>query len=215
MQYEVSWRVLWDYSDILWMGLTTTIWISAVCVVTSTLLGAVAGLLGVVPSRPMRLLVAGYVEVMRNTPAIVKIFFLYFALNLGATTAAIVGLTLHQSGYIAEVVRAAIRSVPGVQVEAALSSGLKRLQIARWVVVPQALDIMIPPLTNQYVELIKNSSVAMTVGITELTFQTQQIEFETLRGFEVATAVTVAYMGLALVATATMHWLERKVRVSR
>jgi polar amino acid transport system permease protein len=163
----------------------------------------------------MRLLVAGYVEVMRNTPAIVKIFFLYFALNLGATTAAIVGLTLHQSGYIAEVVRAAIRSVPGVQVEAALSSGLKRLQIARWVVVPQALDIMIPPLTNQYVELIKNSSVAMTVGITELTFQTQQIEFETLRGFEVATAVTVAYMGLALVATATMHWLERKVRVSR
>jgi polar amino acid transport system permease protein len=121
---------------------------------------------------------------------------------------------MHQSAYMAEVVRAGIESIAVGQMEAGLSSGMTRLQVMRKIILPQGLVIVIPPLTTQVLETLKNSSIAMTIAIPELTFQTQQIEAYSFRGFEAATAATVMYllMGVMIAggSVALESWLSRR-----
>jgi polar amino acid transport system permease protein len=211
MKYEFYWPVLWQYRGLLLEGLRITIVLFLAGAVASLALGTVFGILGAGRSRAARIAAEMYVEFNRNTPLVVKLFFLYFGFGLEAYNAAIVGLALHQSAYIAEIVRSGIQSVPNGQMEAGLSSGLGRLQVMRRIILPQALVIVIPPLTTQVLETLKNTSIAMTIAIPELTFQTQQIEAYSFRGFEAATAATVMYLVLGLViasiAVALEWWL--------
>jgi polar amino acid transport system permease protein len=154
----------------------------------------------------------GYTELLRNVPLVVKLFFLYFGFNLGALSACLVGLTLHQSAYISDVIKSGLLSVDVGQAEAGRSLGLSPWQTAYYVVIPQALRIVAPALTNQFIEIIKNSSVAMTITVVELTFIAQKIQQETFHGFEAATAVTLLYAGLAGVVVLAMSLVELRWR---
>ena len=109
---------------------------------------------------------------------------------------------------MAEIVRSGIESISAGQMEAALSSGLTRFQAMRRIILPQGLVIVIPPLTTQVLETLKNTSVAMTIAIPELTFQTQQIEAYSFRGFEAATAATLMYLAIGVVVAAIAIGLE-------
>jgi polar amino acid transport system permease protein len=108
------------------------------------------------------------------------------------------------------VVKAGITSIPKGQFEAAQSLGMNRFQVMWYIIYPQAIRIIIPPLTSQFLNLIKNSSLAMTIGVAELTFATQQIDAETFRGFEAATAVTILYIFLTLTTSFFMNLIEIK-----
>ena len=215
MDYHFEWGVVWRFRGVLWAGLLVTLQLSVLGTLGAVALGipvgaATAGRLGF-----LRSLARSYVEFLRNVPVVVKLFFFYFAFGFGEIWASVFGLALHQSAYIADVVRSGVQSIPPTQVEAALSSGLSRLQTARHVVVPQALRLVIPPLTSQVIEVVKNSSVAMMISVTELTFATQEIEHATFRGFEAATAVTGLYLVLGLAIAWGMGRLEVAVRLRR
>lgn len=215
MKYEFYWPVLWQYRGILLEGLRITVFLFVAGTVAALALGITVGVLGTARAKALRAFAEIYVEVNRNTPLVVKLFFLYFGFALDSYESAVIGLALHQSAYMAEVVRSGIQSVPHGQTEAGLSSGLSRLKVLRRIVLPQALVIVIPPLTTQILEVLKNSSIAMTIAIPELTFQTQQIEAYSFRGFEAATAATLAYLAIGVSVAGLATYIEWRLRARR
>jgi len=213
MAYKFDWGVLLVYRHLLWQGLLLTVQISALSMVLSLVLGGVIGLGRRAEVMPVRWLCGAYIEFFRNIPLIVQLFFWYFAVGLVAFPAAVIGLTVYTSAYIAEVIRSGLQSIPRTQIEAARSFGMTPFQAMRHVVLPQALMRVIPPLGVEFINVIKNSSIAMTISVTELTFQTQQIESLTFRGFEAATAITILYVLLASSIVLLMAAIERLVRL--
>jgi His/Glu/Gln/Arg/opine family amino acid ABC transporter permease subunit len=206
----VDWSVLWTYRIDLARGLAITVGVSTAAIVGATVVGVLAGVLARSPDYLLRRLTGAYIGLLRNLPLIVKLFFLYFVVGLRPIPAALAALVLHQSAYIADVTEAGLRAVPSGQRDAGLSLGLRPLQIFRLVVLPQMFRVMLPPMTSQYVSVLKNSSIVALIGVTDLTFQTQEINVETFRGFEAATAVTVLYMIVALAVIAGMGVLQRR-----
>ena len=213
MAYKFDWGVLLVYRHLLWQGLLLTVQISFLSMVLSLVLGGVIGLGRRAAVMPVRSLCGAYTEFFRNIPLIVQLFFWYFAVGLEAFPAAVIGLTVYTSAYIAEVIRSGLQSIPRTQIEAARSFGMTPFQALRHVVLPQALMRVIPPLGVEFINVIKNSSIAMTISVTELTFQTQQIESLTFRGFEAATAITILYVLLASSIVLLMAAIERLVRL--
>ena len=207
----MRWSVIWDYREALLSGLAYTLAITALTMIGATLLGILVACLHQQPSYVVIRLAETYVEVIRNIPSVIKVFFLYFVAGLDAMPAAVLGLSIHQSSYIADVLDAGFRSVPREQSEAAWACGHSRLQILHHVLLPQVVTTVMPPLTSQFIEIVKNSAVAMLLGIKELTFQTQNIDVETFRGFEAATAVTVIYLALSLTIAGGMALIGRQL----
>lgn len=205
----MDWGVLWQYREALLEGFTVTLWVSVASIAGSTLLGVTVGCLGTLPSLLLARLVATYTEVLRNLPVIVKLFFFYFVVGFPVIPASVLALSLHQSAYIADVTAAGIRSVARGQLDASLSLGHNRWQAFVYVILPQVVRIVIPPMTTQYVSVVKNSSVAALISLQELTYQTQQINVETFRGFEAATAATLLYIAIALAVIGLLSRLHR------
>jgi len=204
---------LFDYRTALLRGLLVTLQLSALGFILSLALGIVVGLCRLSGNRTLRTIAVGYVEFFRNVPLIVQIFFLYFGLGMGSFSAGLVGLVLYSAPFIGEVVRSGISSIPRAQYEAAHASGLSSFQVVRHVILPQAIAIVLPPLATEGVNLIKNTAIALTVGVEELTFMTQEIDSITFRGFEAATAATVIYVVLCLSILNVVSLLERHLKV--
>ncbi len=206
----MDWAVLWQYREALWDGLAITVGVSVLGIIGSTVLGVAIGCLGTLPSYLLRRLTDCYTEALRNLPLIVKLFFLYVVAGLPAWISAILALILHQSAYIGDVTRAGIRSVAGGQVDAALSLGHGYLQVFRYIVIPQTVRFILPTMTSQYVSVVRGSAVVALIAVPDLTFETQQINVETFRGFEAATAATVLYMLVCSVVIGGMTLLQRR-----
>lgn len=213
MSYEFDWSVLYTYRGLLLHGLRMTIEVAGLALVLSFVIGSIVGTFRHFAPGPLKLPFAAYTEFFRNIPPIVQFFFWYFAVGLDSFNGAVVGLSIFQSAYIAEVVRSGIQAIPPTQIEAARSSGLGFLQMTAYVILPQAIIRIVPALSIEFINIIKNSSIAMTIGVTELTFQTQEIEARTFRGFEAATAVTLLYVMLAFVVVFAMRSLERMLKI--
>jgi His/Glu/Gln/Arg/opine family amino acid ABC transporter permease subunit len=229
LQYQFQWSILWtgEYGRWLLQGILTTLEISVLAWLLAAALGALFGAFRTVPSRALRGAATAYVEFFRNVPLLVWMFFWYFGVpqvlpaaaqdwlnrHGGEFIAAVVALGVYHGARLAEVVRAGLQSVPPTQLEAAQSTGLTLHQAYRLVLVPIAIRLIIPPLTNESLNLLKNSSLALTIGVAEVTFQTRQIEAYTAKGFEAITAGTLIYLALCLVVTAVMSGLERRLAI--
>lgn len=229
MTYQFDWSVLWSGQTgaWLWHGVLITLEISGLGWFVAIVLGVVSGALRTVPLAPARWLAAAYVEFFRNVPLLVWMFFWYFGmppllpaglrewlLDHGAEFwAGVCALGVYHGARFSEVIRAGIRSIPKTQLEAALSTGLTVIQAYRLILVPIALRLIVPPATNETLNLLKNSSVALTIGVAELTFQTRQIETYTAKAFEALVAGTVIYLALCLVIAAVMARVERRVAI--
>lgn len=211
----MHWSVIWQYRAILLEGLLLTVEVSMASIFGSFVLGAAIGSVGARPGFLARRLSRTYVELLRNVPVVVKVFFFYYVVGLDALPSGVIALTVHQSAYIADVMSSGFRSIAREQFEAGRVLGHSSWQISRFILLPQVFRLIMPPLTNQFIEVIKNSSIVMMVGVEELTFRTQQIESETFRGFEAATAVTVLYVLLALTVAGTMTRIQRHADLRR
>jgi glutamate/aspartate transport system permease protein len=229
LAYQFQWSVLWTAPYLGWLlqGVATTLALSAFSWILAASLGAVFGAVRTAPSRVLRGLGVTYVEFFRNVPLLVWMFLWYFGASQllplaaqdwlnqhnGEFIAAVAAVGVYHGARIAEVVRAGIQSVPPSQLEAAVSTGLTVGQAYRLVLVPIALRLIVPPLTNESLNLLKNSSLALTIGVAETTFMTRQIESYTARGFEAITAGTLIYLALCLLVAATMARVERRVAI--
>lgn len=205
---SMNWHVLWSFRADLAQGLWLTIWVSAVAIAGAAAIGTMCGCLLASRTFYLRRLTETYVAALRNVPVVVKLFFLHFVIGLPALWAAVVGLIVHQSSYIADVTAAGLRSIPRGQEEAGASTGLSRLQTIRFVLLPQALRYSLPALTTQFAQIVKNSSVVMLLAIEDLTFMTKKIESETFRGLEAATAVTVMYIAIIAIVIVAMSRVQ-------
>lgn len=155
-------------------GLWMTVAVSGLSLVMGTILGAAAGMVRASRVPVLGKLLFVYVDFMRGTPFLVQVFIVFFilpewGLHLEAFTAAVVSLTLYAGAYICEIVAGGILAVPPGQSEAAKASGLHWLQSMRYVIMPQAMKTILPPLVGQYVLLIKDSSVVSVIGVTDVT----------------------------------------------
>lgn len=210
--YQFYWPVLWQYRHLLREGLLVTLELSVLGFILSLLLGILVGVARASRRPLLRGLASWYVEFFRNVPLLVQTFYWYFAVGFGSFAASLIGLVLYSSVYIGEVIRSGVQSIPRTQFEAAYSSGLSSARVIRHVVLPQAVMIVIPPLATELINVVKNSAIAMTVGVRELTFQTQEIDAATFRGFEAATVATLLYLGMALSVATAMSVFARLVR---
>ena len=229
LAYQFQWSVLWTspYVEWLLLGILTTLKLTILGWVLAAVLGGFFGAARTVPSRFWRGVGAGYVEVFRNVPLLVWMFFWYFGVpqllpggtqdwlnrHGGEVLAAVAALGVYHGARLAEVVRAGIQSIPATQLEAALSTGLTLPQAYRLVLAPIAFRLIVPPLTNESLNLLKNSSLALTISVAETTFVTRQIETYTAKGFEALAAGTLLYLGLCLGVSVLMGRVERRVAI--
>jgi His/Glu/Gln/Arg/opine family amino acid ABC transporter permease subunit len=229
MNYTFDWSVLWTGQSGQWLlsGLITTLELSACAWILAMVLGIVSGALRTVPLRPLRALATFYVEFFRNVPLLVWMFFWYFAAPPLLPEAArewlfghglefwagVFALGVYSGARFSEVLRSGIQSIPRTQLEASVASGLTVVQAYRFVILPIALRLIIPPGTNESLNLLKNSSVALTISVAELTFQTRQIETYTAKAIEALTAGTLIYLVLCLAISVVMGWIERRTAI--
>ncbi len=217
MQYNFDWNIVLrgQYHDWLVDGLILTLKISAVSIVLAMLLGTVIAVLRMSRVRPLEWFSLAFTEFFRNTPLLVQIFFWYFgsyaflpeAVNKWLYkqdfefASGVIALTVYTAAFIAEEIRAGIFAIPKNQLEASRATGLSFVQAYRFVILPQAIRIVVPPLISQFLNLIKNSSLVMTIGVMDLTYMARQIESHTFKGFEAFTAATLIYLCISLVVS--------------
>src|SRR5499433_3075739 len=229
MNYRFDWSVLWTGQSGQWLlsGLITTIELSVCAWLLAVVLGIASGAMRTVPYRALRAVATGYVEFFRNVPLLVWMFFWYFAappllpevvrewlFGHGLEFwAAVCALGVYSGARFSEVLRSGIQSIPRTQLEASVAAGLTTVQAYRYVILPVALRLIIPPGTNESLNLLKNSSVALTISVAELTFQTRQIETYTAKALEALTAGTVIYLVLCVSLASIMSWVERRTAI--
>jgi polar amino acid transport system permease protein len=227
LSYQFDWSIVTSGKYFEWLvsGVVITLKLSVVGIIGAFIIGLLIAVLRMSHFRPIRWLAMAYLEFFRNTPLLVQIFFWYFgsykilpdAVNewLNSTNfefaAAVIALTIYTSAFIAEDIRSGILSIPKEQMEAARSSGFSYLRSMQYIILPQAVRITVPPLVNQFLNLAKNSSLAMTIGVMELTYQARQVESYTFKGFEAFTAATLVYLLISVTITALVHQYDRYV----
>ncbi|EPM7908206.1 amino acid ABC transporter permease [Vibrio alginolyticus] len=228
MGYQWQWERVPDYiafyEDGEWWpaelidGLLVTLNISAISLFFTLVLGLVTALLRLNDSKVGNVIGTTYVEVIRNTPLLVQIYLLYFVfgpvIGLDRFSTAVLALSLFQGAYTAEIFRAGLNSIPKGQFEAAQTLGLSPFYTYKDVIFPQVLQRTLPPLTNEVVSLIKNSSIVSVMAIFDLTTQARNIVSETAMPFEIWFTVAAIYLALTLSLSGLSAWLEHKLGAS-
>ncbi|KAB8331103.1 amino acid ABC transporter permease [Scytonema tolypothrichoides VB-61278] len=203
----------------LLFGAVVTLEITALSVVFGMIGGSLIGIARLSPILPLRFCTRAYVDFFRGTPLLVQIFMIYFGLPALAQSigiplrfdrllAAVVALSLNSAAYIGEIVRAGIQSIEPGQAEAANSLGMSGVQTMRYIIFPQALRRMIPPLGNEFISLLKDTSLVSVIGFEELLRRGQLIVANTYRAFEIYTAVALVYLVLTLASSQFFSRLE-------
>lgn len=236
MNYHWNWHIFLEpapdgtgtYLDMLLAGLVLTIETSICAWIIALVFGSIVGVLRTLPSKAASLIGFLYVEFFRNMPLLVQLFIWFFVLpellpnswglwmkqmpHAPFYTAAI-GIGLFMSARVAEQTRAGINSLPRGQKLAATALGLTTAQTYRYVLLPMTLRIMMPPLTSEFLATIKNTSVAITIGLIELTGAARAMQEFSFQVFEAYTGATVLYLLVNIVVVVAMRFLERALAI--
>jgi len=198
MQFE--WSVIWPAMPILLQGAKLTLWISILGLLGGLIIGVIAGFTRAYGGKISSNVALIFIELIRGTPIVVQVMFIYFALpmmvpiRIDPFTAAVVTIMINSGAYIAEITRGAVLSIHKGFREAGLALGLSRRDTLRYVVAPLALRRMLPPLGNQWIVSIKDTSLFIVIGVAELTRQGQEIIAGNFRAMEIWSAVAVMYL---------------------
>jgi arginine/lysine/histidine/glutamine transport system substrate-binding/permease protein len=203
-------------------GALVTLQLTAFSVFLGLIGGSLIGIARLSHIVPLRWATRAYVDFFRGTPLLVQIFMIYFGLpaiaqqigftfTLDRLAAAVLALSLNSAAYIAEIVRAGIQSIDLGQSEAAESLGLDSIQTMRYVIFPQAFRRMLPPLGNEFITLLKDTSLVAVIGFEELFRKGQLIVANNYRAFEIYAAVAIVYLCLTLLSSQAFTWLEKRL----
>ena len=201
---------------LLMAGAVVTVEITAMSVGLGLLIGMFAGVGRLSTIRPIRYLAAVYVDFIRGTPLLVQIFLIYFAIPLvvghriDPFLAAITACSINSGAYIAEIFRAGIQSIDKGQMEAGRSLGMNWAQTMRYVIMPQAFKRIIPPLGNEFIAMLKDSSLVSVIGFEELTRRGQLVIARTYASFEIWMSVAFIYLIMTLTISRMVNYLERR-----
>jgi polar amino acid transport system permease protein len=215
--YHWDFGSLWVYHRLLGIGLVYTIGYTLICVAFGLCVGLVAALGRLISSQWIVWPVRAYVELFRCTPVLVQLVWFYYALpiltgiQISAALAAILTLTLYGGAFYSEIIRGGIVSIDAGQSEAGRALGMTRSQVMRRVVLPQALRRMLPPLMNQSILQLKNTSLLSVLAVPDLLYQGQTVAHETYRPLEVYSLVAIAYFVILLPATVVVRRFEQRL----
>ena len=216
----LRYSILFDHWDMYMQGFVNTLKASVLALIGSLIIGIIIAIFRIAPIRPLNWLGAAYVEFIRNIPLVLIVFVFFVGLpavgiRFDPFTAGTLGLTVYTAAFIAEVIRSGILAVPKGQMEAARSSGLTYLQTMRYIILPQAIKIVIPPLGNQFINLVKNSSVLGVIAGLDLMYFGDLISSETFVTFDVYIFVALFYLVLTIPLSLGVGYLERRLAKSR
>lgn len=207
-----------QYWPLLLEGFVNTIIASIIALVFSLIIGTIMGMMQVSESKLLRGIANVYVEFFRNIPLLVIVMFFYvvvpmYFVNISGFWAGTIGLTIYTSSFIADNVRAGILTVPDGQMEAGLAQGLKPINVMRYIILPQAVRIVIPPLGNQFINLVKNSSILAMVAGLDLMYFGDLVAMETFNTLDTYVVVGAMYLLITLPLTYVVQQIERKLGV--
>jgi His/Glu/Gln/Arg/opine family amino acid ABC transporter permease subunit len=208
-------EVVNQYSGALLRGLSVTVFLTIVVITLALVLAVPVALIRMSPNILLRGLGSFYVEVIRGTPLLLQLVYIYYVLpslgvNLDPLLAAIVGLTLNYTAYMSEVYRGGILAVPKSQWEAAATVGMSRARAFQRIVLPQALRIVTPALGNYFISLFKDTALASVVTVQELTFTGQIISARSYQYFTIYTVTGILYLSVGYPAALFVRWLEKR-----
>lgn len=215
--YEWDFYFIWGYRWLFLQGLGVTIAFTVGIVLIGLVVGLVAGLGRLAPYAIVRWIAQAYIEVFRCTPVLVQLVWFYYALpilsgiDMSATSAAVLALSLYGGAFYAEIIRGGIVSIDAGQREAAEALGMTPGQSMRRIVLPQAIKRMIPPLMNQSIIQFKNTSLVSVLAVPDLLYQGQAIAHDTYRPLETYSLVAVIYFAVLFPLTLLVQYLERRM----
>ena len=236
MGYNWNWGIFFEqspegdgtYLNMLFQGLLTTLEVAALAWLLAFTLGSLVGIARTLPGRVLPFVATCWVELFRNIPLLIQLFLLYFVLPEVVPAAwgtwlkqlpgaafytAVLGIGLFMSSRVAVQIAAGIGALPAGQRAAGSAIGLTTAQTYRYVFMPVAYRILTPTLTSELLNTIKNTSVALTIGLAELTARARAMQEFSFQVFEAYTAATLAYVIVNLTATALARWLEQRTRI--
>ncbi|MGG1658602.1 amino acid ABC transporter permease [Brevibacillus sp. NRS-1366] len=216
----IDFSILIDHWDMYLEGFGNTLKASLLALIGSFLLGMIFAIFRISPIRPLNWIGAAYVEFVRNIPLILVVFLFFVGLPaigivLNPFLAGTLGLTVYTAAFIAETIRAGILAIPKGQTEAARSSGLTYMQAMRYIILPQAIKVVIPPMGNQFINLVKNSSVLGVIAGLDLMYFGDLISADTFVTFDVYIFVGLFYLILTLPLSSFVGYLERRLARGR
>jgi His/Glu/Gln/Arg/opine family amino acid ABC transporter permease subunit len=215
--YHFDWSVVSDYFPALMQGLLVTLQVSAISELVGIALGLVIALCRLSSFAPLRYFAIAYIDFLRGIPVLVMLLWVYygfsilFGLNLGQMEAGVIGLGFSYSAYIAEIFRSGIQAIPKGQREAGRTLGLARWQVMTYVVLPQAVRIIIPPLGNTAISMLKDSSLVAIIAVSDLMRQTMVAASETFRPFELYAAAAIIYYLLTFISARLIGFIESRL----
>src|SRR3954468_14557980 len=218
MAYNFRFDAVYNNLPFLLDGIYLTLFISGLSLVLSMFLGLIVAVGRLSSSRVLSLVSAAYVEVFRDTPVLVQLFWVYYVLpillgiRIDALTASIIGLTLHSAAFLSEIYRAGIQTVPVGHIEAAKVLGLSRVDTFIRIVMPQAVRNVLPPLVNNLIDLIKLSSLSSVFAVGEITRKAGELSASTFRPLEIITFVAIMYFMICWPLSLLIRGLERRLR---
>lgn len=218
------WSKLWAnlpaFLEVLLPAAGTTIVVTGAAFALAVVVGLLLALLRMVPLGVVRAAVQTYVEVIRGTPVLAQLFILYFGLaevgiRFTPFQAAALGLGLNGGAYLAEIFRGGIQAIHAGQMEAALTIGMTPLAAMRWVVLPQALRIVVPPVANYSIALLKDTAVVSAVAAPEIMFRARNLVMETYLSMQIYLLVAILYLVLSLFLAQVATRVERRFAAAR
>ena len=215
--YEWDFYFIWGYRWLFLQGLGVTIAFTVGIVLIGLVVGLVAGLGRLAPYAIVRWIAQAYIEVFRCTPVLVQLVWFYYALpilsgiDMSATSAAMLALSLYGGAFYAEIIRGGIVSIDAGQREAAEALGMTPGQSMRRIILPQAIKRMVPPLMNQSIIQFKNTSLVSVLAVPDLLYQGQAIAHDTYRPLETYSLVAVIYFAVLFPLTLLVQYLERRM----
>ncbi|MGE5652994.1 MAG: amino acid ABC transporter permease [Bacillota bacterium] len=215
----MDWSFIISKAPVLAKGAIITVEITAVTVVAGSVLGLILALARFSLWRPVQSLASFYTWAFRGTPLLMQLFFIYyglpqFGLKLAPFPSAVIGLSLNAAAYIAEIIRAAIKSIDIGQMEAARSLGMTRGQSMRLIILPQAYRRLLPPMANEFIALLKDSSLVSTIQMVDLMRTAKLVESSTFRPFEIYFLAGLCYLFLTSFFSVAFGYLEKRVEIA-
>jgi polar amino acid transport system permease protein len=211
-----NWGFVFRNLPVFLAGAEVTVELAAVSILFALAWGLVVGLGRLARWRPLALLATGYIELVRNTPVLVQMYFIYFGLAfaglpLSGFASALAALTLQNGGYFAEIYRAGIQSISRTQIDAARGLGMRHWAVLRLVVLPQAFFRIVPALGNQFVVMIKDTSLASTLSVAELMLTAKIVIDRSAAAYEVFATLAAFYLVMTSCVTLALRLYERRI----
>jgi polar amino acid transport system permease protein len=221
MGYTLNFNLIWRHFDKLWGGLLLSLELAVISIAIGVVIGLVLAVWYVSAGRVVRAIIAGYVEFIRNVPLILLVYLVFYGLPTvvdlaySAPTSFVLTLSVYSGAYLVEVFRSGLEAVPRGQLDAGKAIGLTPWQRLVHVRLPTMLRITLPALSNTFISLFKDTSIASVISVPELTFGAQWINFNTFRIVEVYLVTTAMYLVTGYIMLFGLRLVERRFRAAR